>query len=105
MRARERLPNRRQCDELRHNGFAFALAAGFYPDGRADLHPAPHQFMHLADRLVRCELGADVVSMTFSAHKTVTTKEGADAEDVLQLHQDRRVSPEGFRGRLNHGKA
>jgi hypothetical protein len=36
MTARERLPNRRQCEsfEFRHAGLDFTLAAGFYPDGR-----------------------------------------------------------------------
>jgi hypothetical protein len=36
MPARERLPNRRQCEsfEFRHAGLDFTLAAGFYPDGR-----------------------------------------------------------------------
>ena len=36
MTARERLPNRRECEsfELRHAGLDFTVAAGFYPDGR-----------------------------------------------------------------------
>jgi hypothetical protein len=36
MTARERLPNRRQCEsfEFRHAGLDFTLCAGFYPDGR-----------------------------------------------------------------------
>jgi hypothetical protein len=36
MTARERLPNRRQCEsfEFTHAGLDFTLAAGFYPDGR-----------------------------------------------------------------------
>jgi hypothetical protein len=36
MPARERLPNRQQCEsfEFRHAGLDFTLAAGFYPDGR-----------------------------------------------------------------------
>jgi hypothetical protein len=36
MTARERLPNRRQCEsfELRHHALAFTCCAGFYPDGR-----------------------------------------------------------------------
>jgi len=36
MTARERLPNRRQCEsfEFRHAGLDFTLCAGSYPDGR-----------------------------------------------------------------------
>jgi len=36
MSGRQRLPNRRACEsfEFRHNGFAFTLSAGLYPDGR-----------------------------------------------------------------------
>jgi hypothetical protein len=36
MTARERLPNRRQCEsfEFRHNGHPFTLTAGHYPDNR-----------------------------------------------------------------------
>jgi hypothetical protein len=36
MTARERLPNRRQCEsfEFRHAGLDFTLAAGSYPDNR-----------------------------------------------------------------------
>jgi hypothetical protein len=34
--SRQRLPNRRACEsfEFRHDGFAFTLCAGSYPDGR-----------------------------------------------------------------------
>ena len=36
MTARQRLPNRRQCEtfEFTHAGLDFTLCAGFYPDGR-----------------------------------------------------------------------
>jgi hypothetical protein len=43
---RERLPNRRQCEsfEFRHAGLDFALAAGFYPDGRiAEIFLSSHK--------------------------------------------------------------
>ena len=37
MRARERLPNRRECEsfQFRHAGLDFMLCAGSYPDGRS----------------------------------------------------------------------
>jgi hypothetical protein len=46
MTARERLPNRRQCEsfEFRHAGLDFTLAAGFYPDGRiAEIFLSSHK--------------------------------------------------------------
>jgi hypothetical protein len=46
MTARERLPNRRQCEsfEFRHAGLDFTLAAGFYQDGRvAEIFLSPHR--------------------------------------------------------------
>jgi hypothetical protein len=38
MTARERLPNRRQCEslEFRHSGHPFTPCAGFYAHGRID---------------------------------------------------------------------
>ena len=46
MTARERLPNRRQCEsfEFRHAGLYFTLAAGFYEDGRvAEIFLSSHK--------------------------------------------------------------
>lgn len=46
MSGRQRLPNRRACEsfEFRHNGFAFTLSAGLYPDGRiAELFLSSHK--------------------------------------------------------------
>jgi hypothetical protein len=46
MTARERLPNRRECEsyELRHGGFDFTVAAGRYPDGRiAEIFLSSHK--------------------------------------------------------------
>ena len=46
MTARERLPNRRQCEsfEFRHAGLDFTLAAGCYPDGRvAEIFLSSHK--------------------------------------------------------------
>jgi hypothetical protein len=46
MTARERLPNRRQCEsfEFRHAGLDFTLAAGFYQDGRvAEIFLSSHK--------------------------------------------------------------
>ena len=46
MTARERLPNRRQCEsfEFRHAGLDFTLAAGFYADGRiAEIFLSSHK--------------------------------------------------------------
>lgn len=46
MTARERLPNRRQCEsiEFRHAGLDFTLAAGFYPGGRvAEIFLSSHK--------------------------------------------------------------
>ena len=46
MTARQRLPNRRECEsfEFRHNGFAFTLSAGLYPDGRiAEIFLSSHK--------------------------------------------------------------
>jgi hypothetical protein len=46
MSARERLPNRRQCEtfEFSHGGLDFTLAAGFYPDGRiAEIFLSSHK--------------------------------------------------------------
>jgi hypothetical protein len=44
--ARERLPNRRQCEsfEFSHVGLAFTLCAGSYPDGRiAEIFLSSHK--------------------------------------------------------------
>jgi hypothetical protein len=46
MTARQRLPNRWRCEsfEFRHNGFAFTLSAGLYPDGRiAEIFLSSHK--------------------------------------------------------------
>jgi hypothetical protein len=46
MTARERLPNRRQCEsfEFRHAGHPFTLCAGFYADGRiAEIFLSSHK--------------------------------------------------------------
>lgn len=46
MTARERLPNRRQCEsfEFRHAGLDFTLATGFHPDGRiAEIFLSSHK--------------------------------------------------------------
>jgi hypothetical protein len=46
MTARERLPNRRQCEsfEFRHAGHRFTLCAGSYPDGRvAEIFLSSHK--------------------------------------------------------------
>jgi hypothetical protein len=46
MTARERLPNRRQCESLEfsHGGLVFTLCAGSYPDGRiAEIFLSSHK--------------------------------------------------------------
>jgi hypothetical protein len=46
MSARQRLPNRRQCEsrEFRHAGLDFTLCAGFYTDGRiAEIFLSSHK--------------------------------------------------------------
>src|SRR5256885_16893460 len=46
MTARERPPNRRQCEslEFRHAGHPFTISAGFYPDGRiAEIFLSSHK--------------------------------------------------------------
>ena len=46
MTARERLPNRRQCEsfEVSHGGHIFTLCAGPYPDGRiAEIFLSSHK--------------------------------------------------------------
>ena len=70
MIARERLPNRRQCEsfEFRHNGFAFTLCAGFYPDGRvAEIFLSSHKHGSPIEAIARDAAVTVSIALQFGA--------------------------------------
>jgi hypothetical protein len=86
MTARERLPNRRQCEsfEFRHAGLDFTLAAGFYADGRiAEIFLSSHK------------PGSPIEAVARDAAVTVsiTLQFGVPLNDPLRTHQRPRRWP------------
>jgi hypothetical protein len=77
MTARERLPNRRQCEsfEFRHAGHPFTLCAGFYADGRiAEIFLSSHKPGSPIESIARDVAVTVSISLQF----------GADLETIRQ---------------------
>ena len=87
MTARERLPNRRQCEpfEFRHAGHPFTLCAGFYPDGRvAEIFLSSHKRGSPIEAIARDAAVTVSIALQF----------GADLETIRQaLTKDHEGGP------------
>jgi hypothetical protein len=70
MTARERLPNRRQCEsfEFRHAGLVFTLCAGSYPDGRlAEIFLSSHKLGSPIEAIARDAAVTVSIALQFGA--------------------------------------
>jgi hypothetical protein len=97
MTARERLPNRRECEsfEFRYAGMAFICSAGFYPDGRiAEIFLSSHKPGSPIEAIARDAAVTVSIALQFGVpietiHSALTKDHDGSAATVLGAALDK----------------